>query len=282
MTFSTLDLTPRIGTQIRSDIPTLLSGQYAQDIRALLEKRGVIAFRQLNMTDEEQVAFTKTLGTYAIEESVGADGGGIYKISMDAEVQPMLEYLKAAFYWHLDGTTSDVPILASIMSCKQIASVGGETEFCSTYAAYDDLSENDKAAYASLQVYHSFVSTQRMTVPEPSLEQYQKWRAKGGNVLPLIWKHRSGHKSLIVGATAEYVLDMDPPESLDLLFKLRAWATQPQYVYRHQWTTGDLVIWDNTGTLHRALPYDFNSGRLMHRTKLAGEESFHEDPLALA
>ena len=281
MTFKTTDLTPRIGTQIETDIPTLLSGKHAQDIRAILEQRGVIAFRQLNMTDEEQVAFTKTLGTYAIEQGEEADGG-VYKISMDAEVQPMVEYLKGAFYWHLDGTTSDFPILASIMSSKRLAPEGGQTEFCNTYAAYDDLPEADKAAFADLKVYHSFVSTQRITTPEPSLEQYLSWRARGGNVLPLVWNHRSGRKSLVVGATTEYVIGMEPRESLDLLFRLRAWATQPQYVYRHEWTLGDLVIWDNTGTLHRALPYDFASGRLMHRTKLAGEEPFYNAAPELA
>lgn len=281
MTFKTTDLTARIGTQIETDIPTLLSGKHAQDIRAILEQRGVIAFRQLNMTDEEQVAFTKTLGTYAIEQGEEADGG-VYKISMDAEVQPMVEYLKGAFYWHLDGTTSDFPILASIMSSKRLAPEGGQTEFCNTYAAYDDLPETDKAAFADLKVYHSFVSTQRITTPEPSLEQYLSWRARGGNVLPLVWNHRSGRKSLVVGATTEYVIGMDPRESLDLLFRLRAWATQPQYVYRHEWTLGDLVIWDNTGTLHRALPYDFASGRLMHRTKLAGEEPFYNAAPELA
>lgn len=274
MTFSTVDLTPRIGTEICSDIPTLLSGRYADDIRAILDQRGVIAFRELNMTDDEQVVFTKTLGTYTIEDSVRPDGGGVYKISMDANEQPLYEHLKAAFYWHLDGTTSDVPIFASIMACKHPAPSGGETEFCSTYAAYEDLPNEEKELYEGLQVYHSFVSTQRITVPEPTLEQYQAWRAKGGNTIPLVWKHRNERKSLICGATAEYVLGMEPQKSLDLLFKLRAWTTQPQYVYQHQWRQGDLVIWDNTGTLHRACPYDLNSGRLMHRTRLKGEEDF--------
>lgn len=273
MTFSTTDITPRIGTEIKSDIPTLLGGRHAQDIREILEQRGVIVFRQINMSDEEQVAFTSTLGTFAIEPGEQADGG-VYKISMYASVQPMVEYLKAAFYWHLDGTTSDIPILASIMSSRRLAPTGGETEFCNCYAAYEDLSPDEKAAYEDLKVYHSLVSTQRITTPEPTLEQYESWRARGGDVLPLVWTHRSGRKSLVVGATTEFVIGMEPRESLDLLFRLRAWATQPRYVYRHTWSLGDLVIWDNTGTLHRALPYDFDSGRLMHRTKLAGEERF--------
>ena len=61
-------------------------------------------------------------------------------------------------------------------------------------------------------------------------------------------------------------------ESRALLARLRDWATQPQYVYRHEWQVGDLIIWDNTGTMHRAMPYAVDSGRLMHRTILAGEE----------
>ena len=67
---------------------------------------------------------------------------------------------------------------------------------------------------------------------------------------------------------------MDTATSTELLVRLRDWATQPQFVYRHQWSVGDLVIWDNTGTMHRATPYDPDSGRLLQRTKLAGEESF--------
>jgi alpha-ketoglutarate-dependent taurine dioxygenase len=67
---------------------------------------------------------------------------------------------------------------------------------------------------------------------------------------------------------------MEFMQSIDLLTRLRDWATQPQFVYRHKWTIGDLVMWDNTGTLHRAMPYPWDSGRLMHRTALAGEEAF--------
>ena len=65
-------------------------------------------------------------------------------------------------------------------------------------------------------------------------------------------------------------MDLDPGRAL--LCRLCEWATQPQYVYRHKWNIGDLVIWDNTGTLHRATPYPENSGRRMHRTTLVGEE----------
>jgi alpha-ketoglutarate-dependent taurine dioxygenase len=66
---------------------------------------------------------------------------------------------------------------------------------------------------------------------------------------------------------------MDFRKSAELLVRLRDWATHPQFVYRHKWSVGDLVVWDNTGTMHRVLPYDPRSGRLLKRTKLEGEES---------
>jgi alpha-ketoglutarate-dependent taurine dioxygenase len=67
---------------------------------------------------------------------------------------------------------------------------------------------------------------------------------------------------------------MELREGWALLTRLRDWATQPQFVYRHEWKLGDMVIWDNTGTMHRAIPYPPDSGRMMHRTQLAGDEPF--------
>src|SRR3546814_17853117 len=93
-----------------------------------------------------------------------------------------------------------------------------------------------------------------------------------------LFRSKSGLKSLLLGATADYVVGWSAEKSRALLAQLRDWATQPQYVYRHEWQVGDLLIWANTGTMHRALPYDPASGRLMHRTILAGEESVHRRP----
>jgi alpha-ketoglutarate-dependent taurine dioxygenase len=152
--------------------------------------------------------------------------------------------------------------------------VGGETEFCNTYAAYDDLPEHEKAAFEKIRVVHALEATQRYVYPEPTLEMLQGWHRYADNELPLVWKHRSGRKSLVIGSTASHVVGMDRRESATLLCRLREWATQPKFVYQHKWKIGDLIIWDNTGTMHRALAYPLDSGRMMHRTTLQGEESF--------
>ena len=271
MTFTTEDLAPRIATAIESDKETLLSGVHATKIRELLEQRGVLVFPRIGFTDEEQIAFTETLGTLATETR----GEKVYNVSLDTNVNKQADYLKGSLYWHLDGTMNKVPILASLLSSKVLADDGrGDTEFCNTYAAYDDLSDEDKAQIESLRVMHSAWNTLFYYEPEPDIKTLRGMMAIGDRELPLVWTHRSGRKSLVLGATARHVVEMDFRRSTELLVRLRDWATQPQFVYRHRWSVGDLVIWDNTGTMHRATPYDPDSGRRLNRTKLAGEEPF--------
>jgi len=270
MTLKTNDLTPRIGTEILADKQALLSGEHAAKIRELLEQRGVLVFPQVHFTDEEQVAFTNTLGTFAPEH----DGEIIYKVTLDTKVNAKADYLKGSWYWHIDGTMNKVPILASILSAKVLSPTGGDTDFCNTYAAYDDLPDEGKAEIETLRVMHSAWNTLFYYDPEPDPRVLRGMMAIGDQELPLVWKHRSGRKSLVIGATARHVVGMDDKKSCELLVRLRDWATQPQFSYRHKWTVGDTVIWDNTGTMHRATPYDPNAGRRLHRTKLQGEEAF--------
>jgi alpha-ketoglutarate-dependent taurine dioxygenase len=270
-TLATRDITPRIATEIRSDKEYLLSGDRAGEIRELLQQRGVLVFPQINFTDDEQVAFTQTLGTLATESR----GEQVYNVTLDTSVNKGADYLKGSLYWHLDGTMNEVPILASLLSSKVLPeSGGGDTEFCNTYAAYDDFSDAEKRELESLGVMHSAWNTLFYYDPEPDIRTLRQMMAIGDRELPLVWTHRSGRKSLVLGCTARHIVDMDFKKSAELLVRLRDWATQPQFVYRHKWSVGDLVMWDNTGTMHRAMPYDPDSGRMLNRTKLAGEEPF--------
>jgi alpha-ketoglutarate-dependent taurine dioxygenase len=271
VTFATSDLTANIGTEIRSDIQTLLDGTHAARIRALLEERGVIVLPGIGLSDEQQLAFTKTIGTVVQEEHYDK---AVFKISLDPRETERSESLKASFFWHIDGTTADVPIFASLLSAVRLSPVGGDTEFCNTHASYEALPDEERAWLDTLVVHHSAVAIARHCDPELDYDRYQRLRARGAD-LPLVWRHRDGRRSLVIGASAEYVVGMPGRDSADLLIRLRDWATQPRFVYRHSWSVGDLLMWDNTGTMHRATPYAADSGRLMLRTRLAGEESFN-------
>ncbi|MBV1691956.1 TauD/TfdA family dioxygenase [Novosphingobium sp. G106] len=269
------EIKPKIGSRILNTKEELLSGALTGEINELLEQRGVLVFKQLHFTDDEQVAFTNALGGNATE--IGFRGQAVFPISLDRSVnQEVVEYLKGSLFWHIDGTMNDVPVRGSILTSKVLPSWGGNTEFANCYAAYDDLPEETKARIDGLRVVHTMWASQLYHTPEPTLAQLSNWqsRGQGKRELPLVWKHKSGRKSLVLGNTAQYVVGLEPEESARILHGLREIATSEPYHYAHKWQVGDSVMWDNTGTLHRAMPYDPDCGRLLHRTILQGEEAF--------
>ncbi len=125
------NLAPRIGSEIKTELDTLLSGREAENIRATLEQRGVVFFRGLEISDEQQVAIAKTLGNLVQNEGEG----GIYKISLDKNVNQRAEYLKGSMFWHFDGSLQPYPNLATLLRAMKLSETGGQTEFCNTYAA---------------------------------------------------------------------------------------------------------------------------------------------------
>jgi alpha-ketoglutarate-dependent taurine dioxygenase len=235
-----------------------------------LEKHGVLVFRELHIDDEAQVAFSKKLDDVGKAEPAAPPC--IYIVSLDPAKSRTAAYTRGTFHWHIDGAQDDVPTKATMLSAHSIAATGGETELASTYAAYDDLSAAEKRHVERLRVVHSFEASQRLAHPDPSEEELARWRAKPDKEHPLVWRHRSGRRSLVIGVTAARVVGLGEDEGRDLLGDLLARATVPRRVYRHVWAVGDLVLWDNTGVMHRACPYDPSSAREMHRTTMSGDE----------
>ena len=263
-------LGPLIGAEVLADKAALLGGEHAAELRKLLEARGVLVFPQVNLDEAEHIAFTRTLGEFAPDNQDGRSTA----ISLDPQVGANADYTRASFFWHFDGYMHEVPILASLLCARVLPAEGGDTQFANTYAAWDALPAARKAEIDGLSAVHALAGAQLSVEPEPSFATVRQWQEVRSNRLPLVWRHRSGRKSLVVGNTAVGVVGMDPLESLELLVFLRDWATQERFCYSHRWQLGDCVMWDNTGTLHRATPYDPASGRLLTRTKLAGEEPF--------
>jgi alpha-ketoglutarate-dependent taurine dioxygenase len=268
MSIEISDLKPRIGSRVRAEKAELLRGEHSERIRALLEQRGVLLFPALNFTDEEQLAFAETLGE-VIQQGIK----GIYKITLDPALNDTADYLHATTHWHVDGAQDTVPTLASLLTARVLSEVGGQTEFANTYAAYDDLPPEKKAVVDGLRVVHSQEYIQRVLQPNPTEVQLARWREHPEQSHPMAWTHRSGRKSLLLGLTAGRVEGKSDDESRAILHEMQAWATQPQFVYRHEWTVGDMIIWDNTGVMHRVEKYPADSGRLLSRTTLVGEEA---------
>jgi alpha-ketoglutarate-dependent taurine dioxygenase len=239
-------------------------------VMAALEENGVLVFRELHVDDETQIAFSKELDDVGKAEP--AEPPVIYTVSLDPAKSRTASATFGTFNWHIDGAQDDVPTKATVLSARHLSARGGDTEFASTYAAYDDGSPEEKERWTRLRVLHSFEHSQRLVHPDPSPELLAQWREKPDKEHPLVWRHRSGRRSLVIGVTADHVVGMDLEEGRALLDELLARSTRPERVYRHEWMIGDLVIWDNTGVMHRVTPYDASSEREMHRTTMSGDE----------
>jgi alpha-ketoglutarate-dependent taurine dioxygenase len=256
---NTVEITPVIGSEVKIDAKSLVAGKHADELRELLVRRGALVMRGLDLDDDQLCAFTATIGK--VRQGAISEEKGMLKVV----------HIPGAYFWHVDGTYTEMPPFATVLSPRVVSPEGGETEFANTYAAFDDLPPAEQEYLSTLQVVHTMKAAFNNATPEPSLEQFQAWQGHRA-VRPLVWRHKSGRRSLVLGATASHVEGMHFVHSYELLQRLLAHTTQDKYVYRHKWRMGDVVIWDNTGTMHRVRPFDLSSGRRMHRFAVEGVE----------
>ena len=270
---------PHIGGLVHLAKEHLFFEENVVALREALEDRGVLVFPRLNLSDTEQLAFTDKLGkrlNYNRKApGSGADGEeDVYTITLDKKINFQPEYVLGTFFWHIDGVTINQPLpKATLLSARKLAPKGGQTEFASTYAAYENLPEAEKDELQKLKVIHKMEASMRPVFESLSEADLARWRGMSEVMVhPLVWTHRSGRKSLVIGSHADSVSGLPVPHGRSLLVRLQEWAAQPAFSYRHEWQQGDFVIWDNCGCMHRVVPYDESSGRRMHRTSIMGEE----------
>ncbi len=272
------DVKPKIGARVVWDKrEDLFTDEAAAAIRTKVEERTVLVFPKLNLSDEEQVRMTELIGPRQkthIDKATG-EAMDIYQVTLDAKLNPQPEYVYGTFFWHMDGITVEAPpSFATLLSCRRKAPKGGQTEFASTYAAYEGLPDAEKAELNGLRAIHSVkasLSHIADAIPQRDYDAVTKIGLLKEH--PIVWTHQSGRKSMVVGTTADHIVGQSIPEGRALLVRLQEWAAQPDYSYRHEWQEGDFVVWDNTGAMHRVIPYDRKSGRMMHRTSIGGHES---------
>jgi len=238
------------------------------EIRAGMDEYAVLVFRDQPFTDQEQLAFarrldgelhTKTgsrvlgksrLGNEAVADISNLDeDGGIMKSSDRRRMYTLGNRL-----WHTDASFQDPPGRYSMLSAKVVPAIGADTEFADTRAAHDALDADQRAPLQGLRVHHSIAHSRQTLGFEFSAEEAA---ALEGAVHPLIRTlPRSNRRSLYLASHASRIVDWPVPEGRLLLRELIEHATQREFVYRHAWRVGDLVIWDNRATMHRATPFD--------------------------
>jgi alpha-ketoglutarate-dependent taurine dioxygenase len=269
-------ISPAIGAEITGlQGEELIEAAVAEGCRTALDAYGVVVYRDVHVSDDDLIAFSRLLGEVAVVPTGEHEHPEIQTITLDPAKSDalLISYRQGNFHWHIDGATQEVPQKATLLSAREVDPAGGDTEFATTFAAYEALSEAEKAELEGLRVVHSFAAAQGRANPDPTDEERASWDRVPTRVHPLVWSRRDGRRSLLLGATADHVVGRPLEEGRALLERLLDWSTQPRFVLRHHWQKGDLVIWDNTGMLHRALPFEPTSRRLLHRTTLVGEEA---------
>jgi alpha-ketoglutarate-dependent 2,4-dichlorophenoxyacetate dioxygenase len=237
-------------------------------IRGGMDEYAVLVFRDQPFTDAEQLAFAERLdgvlhtklGISALQKNrLGNEAlGDISNLDENGEI--MKSDNRRRMYglgnrlWHTDASFQDPAGRYSMLSAKVVPPVDADTEYADMRAAYDALPEDEKARLEGLRVHHS-IAYSRQTLGFEFSESEQD--ALKGAIHPLVRTiPRSKRRSLYVASHASRIIDWPVPEGRLLLRDLIEHATRPEFVYRHQWRVGDLVIWDNRATMHRARPFD--------------------------
>ena len=237
-------------------------------IRAGMDEYAVLVFREQPFTDTEQLDFAQRLdgvlhtklGISALQKNrLGNEAlGDISNLDENGEI--MKSDNRRRMYglgnrlWHTDASFQDPAGRYSMLSAKVVPPVDADTEYADMRAAYDALPEEEKARLEGLRVHHS-IAYSRQTLGFEFSESEQD--ALKGAIHPLVRTiPRSKRRSLYVASHASRIIDWPVPEGRLLLRDLIEHATRPEFVYRHQWHVGDLVIWDNRATMHRARAFD--------------------------
>ena len=237
-------------------------------IRGGMDEYAVLVFREQPFTDAEQLDFAQRLdgvlhtklGISALQKNrLGNEAlGDISNLDENGEI--MKSDNRRRMYglgnrlWHTDASFQDPAGRYSMLSAKVVPPVDADTEYADMRAAYDALPEDEQARLEGLRVHHS-IAYSRQTLGFEFSESEQD--ALKGAIHPLVRTiPRSKRRSLYVASHASRIIDWPVPEGRLLLRDLIEHATRPEFVYRHQWHVGDLVIWDNRATMHRARAFD--------------------------
>jgi alpha-ketoglutarate-dependent 2,4-dichlorophenoxyacetate dioxygenase len=257
-----------VGESSLIELRTVHDAATLAQIRAGMDEHGILVFRDQVFSDAEQLAFgerldgrlhqgtgsrvfTKSrLGNEAMSDISNLDANGDIMKADDRR----RHYTLGNRLWHTDASFVDPPGRYSMLHARVVPPVPADTEYADLRAAYDALPPEMQAQIDGLRAHHSVAYSRHLLGFEFTSAEAEKVK---GAVHPLVRTiPRSNRRSLYLASHASRIVDWPIPEGRLLLRDLIEHATQPEFVYRHAWRVGDLVIWDNRCTMHRATPFD--------------------------
>lgn len=260
------------------DLSQILDEQTFARIHDAFLEHSILVFRGQDLSNEQHIAFSRRFGELEIHTAkhwLLPDFPEILVLSNRGEkgTRPIVN---GGAYWHSDITYKANPPLGSLLYALQVPPQGGDTLFADMYAAYETLDDETRAQIEDLEAVHRYGDRYRMMASEdndrPPLTEAQL--AEVPDVVhPVVCTHpETGRRALYVneGFTIG-IVDMPRAEGKALLQRLFSHSVQPAIIYRHRWQVGDLVMWDNRCTMHRATEYEVRHTRAMHRTTIQGD-----------
>jgi alpha-ketoglutarate-dependent 2,4-dichlorophenoxyacetate dioxygenase len=254
-------------------------------IEAGMDRYGVLVFHDQPLSDEQQLAFTRHFGALESyptpghirrpqEQRLGpgiADFSNLDKEGKILSAEDRLWFFKLGDrLWHSDSSFRRVPAKYSLLSGRVIPSWGADTEFADMRAAYDALDPRTKAMVEGLVCEHSLIYS-RAAIGFTDLTPEEVAAFKPVRQTLVRTHPVTGRKSLFLASHAGAIVGWTVPEARMFLHELTEHATQREFVYRHKWRVGDLVMWDNRQTMHRGRRFDRDEVRDVRRTTLAGD-----------
>lgn len=267
MSYMVERLTPAFGARVTGvDLAKPMSNSLFSDIFDTFNKFSVVVFPNQDITPEQHIAFSQRFGeleVHVLKENLLDGHPEIFVVSNVVEDGKPKGRANAGWFWHSDLSYQTKPSLGSLLYAKEVPECGGDTMFAGMEAAYDALSKTMKTLLSDLRAEHDFrQGYEKFTSRWGPKMSEESFKARPPVVHPVIRTHpETGRKSIYVnpGYTTR-IVGMNPEESDALLEFLHAHCTRPEFVYRHRWRTGDLLMWDNRSAMHHAIG-DYGSER---------------------
>ena len=247
-------------------------------LRDALVQHSVLLFRDQDISPKQLVAFSLLFGPierHILQEYAHADEPDVFVVSNVVENGRQIGTHGGGRDFHSDMSYQPIPSLGSLFYCVECPAEGGQTEFASMFAAYDALSDDTQDWLTDQHGVHDYAYhyATKLTHRKPLTDEQKAKLAPA--VHPAVRTHpESGRNAIYIseGLTRQFE-GMTIEESQPKIKDICDFATQPRFVYRHEWRPGDLIFWDNRSVMHRAIPFDDKKyRRLMHRTTLKGDK----------
>lgn len=258
------------------DTARLTDAAWAEIYAAFLQY-GVLVFPGQNLDEQAQGAFALRFG--AVEQLRPKQAGATVEFtnrkadgSLATPDEQMYKLMKGNEGWHTDSTYMPLASKAAMLYALVVPPKDGETEFADMRAAWEALDPATQARLEKLSAYHSLYYSQEQIGFVHKTDQVYGFHDKGAPLRPIVKTHpETGRKSIYTGRHAHDIPGLSKEESKALLDKLMADACRPPRLYKHAWTVGDLVVWDNRCLMHRARPFDMRLPRVLRASRISGD-----------